>query len=151
MYKCTVLWKKKFSEIKSLMLGLKKSCGKVLEIKVCGNKVLPFWDLIFLGFFSGSSMILYKNVSGKKSSYGGKCMATMDVTTMEKRGLVLKTTLAILNMQMNRRKALLMNKSQTWPHFLKVQDFFLQIYFFKDFNSCDLISWDFIGSPPILF
>ena len=95
-------------------------------------------------------MILYKNVSGKKSSYGGKCMATMDVTTMEKRGLVLKTTLAILNMQMNRRKALLMNKSQTWPHFLKVQDFFLQIYFFKDFNSCNLISWDFIGSPHII-
>ena len=30
-------------------------------------------------------------------------------------------------------------------HFPKTYDFFLQ-----DFKSCDLISWDFIGSPNII-
>ena len=34
---------------------------------------------------------------------------------------------------------------QTEPHFYKTQDFFLH-----DFNSCDIISWDFVGSLEII-
>ena len=53
-----------------------------------------FWD-----FFSGSSMPV------KKSYHIGKCMKTIRMfTAMEKKDLILKTPLAIFNMQMHRRK-----------------------------------------------
>jgi len=52
-------------------------------------------------------MILYKKVLGEKSSYSEKCMGTKDVFSSGKKGLILKTSLAILNMQMYGRKLLL--------------------------------------------
>ena len=58
---------------------------KSLKLKVSGNKVLPFWDFIFKDFFSGSSIILYKKVPGKKSFYSRKCMETKDVYSHRKR------------------------------------------------------------------
>ena len=47
--------------------------------------------------------------------------------------------------QMNRRKVRFMKTSRTWPRFPRTNDFFL-----KDFNSSDLISWDFISSSHII-
>ena len=63
-------------------------------------------------------------------------------TTIEKQGL----DIDIFNMQMHRRKILFMKTSKTLPHFPKTWDFLIRIFF----NSCDLISWDFIGSPHII-
>ena len=55
---------------------------------------------------------------------------------------MLKTSLAIFYMKMQKRKVLLMKTSKTWLHFPKT--------FFQNLNSCDLISWNFIDSPHII-
>ena len=74
--------------------------------------------------------------------YIGKCMGTKDVYKHGKKELILKTPLAILNMQMHRRKVLFMKTSKNWSHF---PNFFIQ-----DFNLCDFISWDLIDSPHFI-
>ena len=66
----------------------------------------------------------------------------MIFTNHGKKGLMLKTSLAIFYMKMHKRKVLLMKTSKTWPHFPKT--------FFQNLNSCDLISWNFIDSPHII-
>ena len=139
--KCTAIFGNKV-----LNFGTKKVLwGKnALKFIVSGNKVKSFWDSIFYTFFSDSSMITYKKVSGKKSCYNDKCMIKKDVYNHGKRGLILNTLLAVFNMQMHRRKFLFMKTSQTRPHFSKTLEFI----------SSDILSQDFrklVFLPKFLF
>ena len=62
-----------------------------------------------------------------------------------KKGLDMKTPLTIFIMQMHRRKVIFKKTSQTWAHFPQTfSQFFFQIYFLRDFNSCDLIFSDLL-------
>ena len=61
-------------------------------------------------------------------------------TTMEKQGLDIKNAPGYIHLQVLRRKVLFM----TGPHAPKTKAFF------QDFNSCNVISWDFIGSSHII-
>ena len=84
-------FEKKFSELKSHYFGTKKVLWKkVLEIKVSGNKVLTFWDFIFI----------QKNLR-KKSPL----METNDVHNHGKKGLHIK---------MHKRKVLENASDLTW-------------------------------------
>ena len=93
-------------------------------------------------------MFLYKNVPRKKV-HSRKCTGTKDVYNHAKRGqLILKTPIAIFKIQIH-KKVFFIKRSLTWPHFYKTFSWFffvLRIYLLQDFISCDLISWDFIGS-----
>ena len=84
-------------------------------------------------------MTLYKKVPRKKFSYFGKCMETKDVYNYGNMNLILKTPLAIFNMQMDRKKVLLWKLSQD-----------LGSFFLQNFNSWDFISQDLISSPHII-
>ena len=101
--------------------------------------------LYFLGLFSGYSIILYKKVPRKKTLYSLKCMGTKDVNNHGNKGLTSKTPLAILNMQMQRKKSFL------WKR-LRIDFIFprLRTFFVRDLNSCDIIFRDYIGSPHII-
>ena len=62
------------------------------RVQLVRHRYASTLHLYFLGLFSGSSMILYKQVSGKKSFYRWKCMGTKDVyKPWKKRDLTLKT------------------------------------------------------------
>ena len=114
-----VIWKNVFGN-KVLHFGTQKVLGKKSSKKIYGNKVQPFWDFIFWDFFSGSSMILYKKKSPEKSSWiVENAWEQRMFITMEGRDWTLKTPLAILNMQMQRKKSPFRKTSKNWPHFPK--------------------------------
>jgi len=62
-------------------------------------------------------MTLYKKVPRKKFSYFGKYMETKDVYNYGNMNLILKTPLAIFNMQMDRKKFFYENFPKTWDPF----------------------------------
>ena len=107
---------------------------KSLEIKSYHFETLFSWTFLWFQYYT------------KKSSYSGNAWEQRLFTTI-KRGLILKSPMAMLKIQMHRRKVLFMKTFQTWPHFseaLILVFFSHRIYFLRDFNSCDIISWDFI-------
>ena len=74
-------FEKKFSELKSHYFGTKKVLWKkVLEIKVSGNKVLTFWDFIFIQKKSPEKSPLIVENAWKQKMF----------TTMGKKGLHVK-------------------------------------------------------------
>ena len=78
-------------------------------------------------------MILYKKVPGKKSFYIEKWMGIKDAynfTTMGKKRLDNKTPLAILNMQMHRRKVLFYENVSDLTSFLQDLELFFLVFFF---------------------
>ena len=83
-------------------------------------------------------IVLYKNVPGKSPIIVENAWEQKKFTTLEKMPLILKTPRAIFNMKIHRRKRL----DLIFPR--------LSTFFLQDFNSCDLISLAFIGSPHIL-
>ena len=117
---------------------------KLVEIKSY------YFQTDFQGLFSSSNIIWYKKVPGKKSYKSRKWKVTRDFYSHAKKGLSIKTPLAIFNMQMYTRKVLLLKTSQAWPHFHKTLDyfsgFFLWIFCLQIFSFCDLISWGFIDT-----
>ena len=109
---------------------------KSLEIKSYHFETLFSWTFLWFQY----------DIIQKKSSYSGNAWEQRLFTTI-KRGLILKSPMAMLKIQMHRRKVLFMKTFQTWPHFseaLILVFFSHRIYFLRDFNSCDIISWDFI-------
>ena len=58
---------------------------------------------------------------------------------------MLKTPMAINKIQMHRKKVVFLWKRIRLD--LIFTRLFFRIYFLQDFISCDLISWDIIGSP----
>ena len=126
-------------------------------LKFCGKKSLKLsptnFRIYFLGLFFLFQYDFIQKSLRKKSSYTEKCMRTKYVYNHGKKGMD-SWLYSICRLQMHRSKFLFMKSSQTWPHFRKTYnfflDFFLRIYFLQDLNSRDLISWDFIGSPHII-
>ena len=103
---------------------------KVLEIKSSWKQSPTILRLYFLGLFLVPVWFYTKKSPEKSPLIVEKAWEQRMFITMEKGGLILKTPLAILNMQMHKRKVLFMKTSQTWPHFLKTWDFFLGFFFF---------------------
>ena len=86
--------------------------------------------------------------SGKKIL---KCIYTKDVTTMEKRDLIIKTPVTIFNMQMLRKKVLFTKTSQTKRQGLLFLFFFFGYIFLRTLIPVILyISWGLIDNPYII-
>ena len=101
------------------------------KISPCNKKSYHFETLF-------SRTFLCKNVPGKSPIIVENAWEQKKFTTLEKMPLILKTPRAIFNMKIHRRKRL----DLIFPR--------LSTFFLQDFNSCDLISLAFIGSPHIL-
>ena len=117
---------------------------KSLKSKVCGNKFRPsILRLYFQGLFSGSSLTLFKNVPCKKN----------DVYNHPKTEAWYSKHPWLYSIYRCIEQKSFYEMSQTWPHFHKTFTglFFLDIFSTGSFNSCDLISWDFIGQWQPLY
>ena len=116
-----------------------------LKWKGFKNKVLPLWDFIFWTFFL-VSVWFYTKCFRKKSPILVEIAREQRMfSTIQKRGNRLKKTLDIFNMQMLIKKVLFIKRLRLDLIFTRLRIFFLQ-----NFNSCYLISWDYIGSPHII-
>ena len=124
-------------------MALKKSCEKKsFEIKSY------HFETLFPRTFLWLQYDFIQKRPRKKFYFSRKCMGTKDVNNHAKKGAI--DTLDIFDMQMFRKKSFLQKR-------LGLNLIFTMTYkpnqvFFssKLYNSCDLISWDFIGSPYII-
>ena len=91
-----------------------------------------------MGLFSGSSIILYKNVPGKKSYYSRKCMGTKDVYNHAL--TTLKTPMAIFKIQMHREKGIFYEKVFDLTSFSQGLGLFCLVFFFGTFYPVILFS-----------
>ena len=94
-----------------------------LEIKCYHFEKLIFWDI-----FSGSSLILYKNVPGNRNQ---SFFIVENSWEQRKRALLLKTLLATFSMQMHRKTVFLWKRLRRDLIFRGMR-IFLLIFFSSD-------------------
>ena len=119
----------------------------VLEIKISGNEVLQLIKTLFSRLFFGFSMIWYKKVSGKKSSYNWKCIWERRMfKTMEKRAWYQKHPWLYSICRCIEEKSVSRKRLRLDLIFPRHRTFVS----LGVINSCDLIFWDFIGRHHII-